>query len=63
MANYLFCHKELGKEYDLSDLNELIEKTPDYKISYDTNYLLYKLLEDTNYLKNAFDLIIKLNRT
>ena len=60
MANYLFCYKELGKEYDLSDLNELIEKTPDYKISYGTNYSLYKLLEDTKYLKNAFDLIIKL---
>ena len=60
MANYLVCLKALGKEYDLSELKKLIKNTPEYKIDYITNYSLYKILEDTKYLKDAYDLIMKL---
>ena len=60
MSNYLFCLKALGKEYDLSELNKLIQRTPEYKIDFITCYSLYIVLGDTKYLKNAYDRIMAL---
>ena len=60
MSNYLFCLKALGKEYDLSELNKLIQTTPEYKSDFITDYSLYIVLGDTKYLKNAYDRIMAL---
>ena len=55
---YLLCLKELNRDYDLVDLEKLIEKEKD-DIEYIGNYYLFKLLGERSYLKNAFDQVMK----
>ena len=55
---YFLCLKELNRDYDLVDLEKLIEKEKD-DIEYIGNYYLFKLLGERSYLKNAFDQVMK----
>jgi hypothetical protein len=55
---YFLCLKELNRDYNLVDLEKLIEKEKD-DIEYIGNYYLFKLLGERSYLKNAFDQVMK----
>ena len=48
-------YKKLGKKYDNDEIHSLIKKTDN--IYYYINYILFQLLEDTYYLKTAYDQI------
>ena len=60
MAVYYSCLKKLNREYDASNLVSLIEDTPKDKISFETNYRLYQIFDDPEYLKSAYDQIMDL---
>ena len=60
MVVYYSCLKKLNREYDASNLVSLIEDTPKDKISFETNYRLYQIFDDSEYLKSAYDEIMDL---
>ena len=60
MAVYYSCLKKLNREYDASNLVSLIEETPKDKISFETNYRLYQILDDSEYLKRSYEEIMDL---
>jgi tetratricopeptide (TPR) repeat protein len=55
---YFLCLKELKRDYDIADLEKLIEKEKE-SIKYINNYYLYKLLGERSYLQNAYDQVMK----
>ena len=51
---YLYLiYNHLGKEYDINEIHSLIKETEN--IEFYVNYALYQLLEDTSYLKTAYN--------
>jgi len=55
IANLYLVHKQLGKKYDMQELNRLIAETD--QIDYRINFSLYRLLDDKLYLEKAYDQI------
>ena len=55
ITNLFLANKQLGKEYDLQELNKLIAEADE--IDYETNFSLYELLDNKLYLENAYDQI------
>ena len=60
MSVYLVCLKKLGRDVNLSQLEELMEETPKRKYGYELNYRLYQLYDDRSYLKSSYDKIMEL---
>jgi hypothetical protein len=53
-TTYLYLtYKHLGKEYDEKEIHSLIKETEN--IEFEFNLKLYQLLEDTSYLKSAYN--------
>ena len=53
---YLYLiYRKLGKGFDEKEIYSLIADAED--IGYSTNYRLYQLLDDNNYLKKAYNQI------
>ena len=51
-TTYLYLtYKHIGKEYNVNEIHTLIKETEN--IEFELNLRLYKLLEDTTYLKTA----------
>ena len=50
------CYKNIGNEYDKKEIQQLI-KEEEYIDDYKLYYNLYQLLEDTSYLKTAYNQI------
>ena len=52
ITNLHFVHKQLGKEYDIQEINRLIAEAD--QIDYRTNFSLFRLLDDNLYLEKAY---------
>ena len=52
------CLKELKRQYDISDLDRLIEKEKN-DIGEIENYYIFKLLGEGSYLKDAYEKVMK----
>ena len=52
ITNLHLVHKQLGKEYDIQEINRLIAEAD--QIDYRTNFSLYRLLDDNLYLEKAY---------
>ena len=58
-TTYLYLtYKNLGREYDKNVIHSLIKETEN--IEYYLNFRLYQLLEDTSYLKPAYNQVQEL---
>ena len=55
ITNLYLVHKQLGKEYDIQEINRLIAEAD--QIDYRTNFSLFRLLDDKLYLEKAYDQI------
>tara|TARA_B100000401_G_scaffold414012_1_gene334574 strand:+ start:19 stop:1410 length:1392 start_codon:yes stop_codon:yes gene_type:complete len=55
ITNLHLVHKQLGKEYDIQEINRLIAEAD--QIDYRTNFSLFRLLDDKLYLEKAYDQI------
>ena len=60
MSIYLVCLKKLGRDVNLSQLEILMEETPERKYGYELNYRLYQLYDDRSYLKSSYEKIMEL---
>ena len=60
MSIYLVCFKKLGRDVNLSQLEILMEETPERKYGYELNYRLYQLYDDRSYLKSSYEKIMDL---
>ena len=58
MSIYLVCLKKLGRDINLSQLEILMEETPERKYGYELNYRLYQLYDDRSYLKSSYEKIM-----
>ena len=58
MSIYLVCLKKLGRDVNLSQLEILMEETPERKYGYELNYRLYQLYDDRSYLKSSYEKIM-----
>ncbi len=58
MSIYLVCLKKLGRDINLSQLEILMEETPERKYHYELNYMLYQLYDDRSYLKSSYEKIM-----
>ena len=52
ITNLYLVHKQLGKEYDIQEINRLIAEAD--QIDYRTNFSLFRLLDDNLYLEKAY---------
>jgi len=52
-TNLSLTYKHLGKEYDVTEIHTLIKDAEN--IEFQTNLRLYELLDDTSYLKTAYN--------
>jgi tetratricopeptide (TPR) repeat protein len=56
LANTIYinlCYRILGKEYDVTELNQLIDEETD--INFEVNYRIFQLLGERSYLEIAYD--------
>ena len=58
MSIYLVCLKKLGRDVNFSQLEILMEETPERKYGYELNYRLYQLYDDRSYLKSSYEKIM-----
>ena len=57
-VTYFLCLKELKRDYDISDLDRLIENEKN-DIGEMENYYIFKLIGERSYLKDAYEKVMK----